>query len=275
MGTILGVLECAPKQKENVFLLIEYWGLFLAYRIWGTYFQSQVRYLIKISFKPSEEVKKKKEINLFYCFQIPLLACHFLLFSFIFCYLIASSTDSLPLLIFYLQFYLRTWIFYLTASRSKKLLRELHHLRTGLGCKERSLISEAQSSCNHLFKNCLSAFWLTGHDWRLWGMPLFFFKKTLNLNVLNKSLFVAFLWWDYFLSRNKLDRNGEVTEVWITCDFYGTEQTAKNHWASADPENQGGHNRIINVDFYVKFYLLLLNAFLLTVENYLVKKRLL
>ena len=36
---------------------------------------------------------------------------------------------------------------------------------------------------------------------------------------------------DYFPSRNKLDRSGEITKVWITCDFSGMEQTAKNHWA--------------------------------------------
>lgn len=50
------------------------------------------------------------------------------------------------------------------------------------------------------------------------------------------------------------------------------EQTDKNCWAWADPENESGHIRMMNVDFYVKFYLLLLNAFLLTVERYLVKK---
>lgn len=123
-----------------------------------------------------------------------------------------------------------------------------------------------------MFRNCLSVFRLTDQDWRLWEMPVFLQK--LNLNLLDKSLFVSFLWLDYFLSRNKFVRSEGVTEVWITCDFYGMEQTAKNHWAWADQGNQSDHIRMMYSGFYVTFHLLLLNTLLLTIKKYLFKKRL-
>lgn len=121
-----------------------------------------------------------------------------------------------------------------------------------------------------MFRNCLSVFLLTGQDWRLREMPIFLQK--VNLNLLNKSLFAFFLWLDYFFSRSKPDRNWEVTEVWITCDFYGVEQTAKNHWAWADQGNQNDHVRMMRLGFYVTYHLLLLPTLLLTIKKYPVKK---
>lgn len=51
-------------ERNYVSLLIECWGLFHVYHIWGIYFQSQVIYLIKIIFKTNKDKSKKSVVLL-------------------------------------------------------------------------------------------------------------------------------------------------------------------------------------------------------------------